>query len=134
MSRGRYTTKQQVAIESYLRDHKGESYTVDMLCSKFIERGISIGKATVYRCLERMLHDEVIIAIPDVDLGCIRYSYIDTKPAAFYLMCNSCHRIQSLHCDEIDRFMDHVACEHQFRPDSQKTIMYGKCNECGNNE
>ncbi len=134
MSRGRYTTKQQVAIESFFRDHKGNSYTVDMLCSELAQKGISIGKATVYRCLERMLDDEIIIAIPDVELGCIRYSFTDSKPAAMYLMCDTCHRIQPLHCEAIDSFINHVANEHEFRPDNQKTIMYGKCNECGDNE
>ncbi len=134
MSRGRYTTKQQVAIESFLKEHVGNSYTVDMLCSELAQKGIPIAKATVYRSLERMLEDQTIIAIPDIEIGCIRYSCTDCEPAEMYLMCNTCHKVKPLHCDAIDKFINHVANEHEFKPDNQKTIMYGKCNECGEDE
>ncbi len=134
MSRGRYTTKQQVAIESFLKDHQGDSYTVDMLCTELEKQGISIGKATVYRCLERLLNDAVIVGVPDIELDSIRYSYINCRPATVYLMCDCCHKIKPLNCKTIDKFISHVADEHNFKLDNQKTIMYGICNECGGNE
>ncbi len=134
MSRGRYQTKQQMAIESFMHEHEGESYTVDMLCSQLAQEGISIGKATVYRSLERMVNDGVLIAVPDVQLGCVRYSCTDSPSASMYLMCDSCHKIKPLECEAIGNFINHVADEHDFIPDSQKTIMYGKCSECGSDE
>ncbi len=134
MARGRYKTKQQESIEEFLKEHAGESYTADKLCSDIACEGITIGKATVYRCLERLLEDGYVIAVPDVDLGSIRYSYTDQDSADMYMMCNICHKVKPLHCEAIDRFMTHVANEHEFRPNSQKTIMYGECKECGDNE
>ncbi len=134
MVRGRYTTKQQIAIETFMQEHEGFSYTVDMLCSELIQKGISIGKTTVYRCLERLVQDQKIIAIPDVSLGCIRYCYANTDPTAMYLMCDDCHRVKPLNCKAINSFISHVADEHEFQPDNQKTIMYGKCRECGKHE
>ncbi len=134
MARGRYTTKQQVAIEAYLKQNKGESYTVDMLCSELSDQGMAIGKATVYRCLERLVSEELLIAVPDVELGCIRYCCIDDKPAVMYLMCDTCHKLKPLYCNAIESFISHVADEHDFRPDNQKTIMYGICKECVSGE
>ncbi len=134
MNRGHYVTKQQIAIETFLRSHEGESFTVDMLCSELSQEGKSIGKATVYRSVERLVEECKAIAIPDVELGCNRYSATEEDSAAMYLMCDSCHKVKPLHCNVIDRFISHVADEHDFLPDNQKTIMYGKCNECGDNE
>ena len=136
--RGKYKTKHHDQLIEYLKTIKGEHFTVEDIHLHSCNSGNNIGTATIYRNLERM-----------VDEGCVNKYIIDPgNPACFeyvnpeehkentcyHLRCEKCGKLIHLHCEEIEEFNNHMFEEHKFRINPMRTVFYGVCEECAEEE
>lgn len=128
--RGRYSTRQQSFVLTFMKNHKGESLTVDEIHSSLIEQGFHVGKTTVYRAIERLAADGVCVQVPDITGGSSRYCCLDTSTPGTCLACLSCHRVYFLMCGGLDEFMHHVWDDHGFEVLPERTVVYGYCKHC----
>lgn len=127
-----YKTKQRSIIENALKSTKGEHITVDGLTSLLLQKGESVGRTTVYRCLEKLAAEgKVRKYIPAAgESAC--YQYIVNKECHehFHLKCENCGRLIHVECKSLDDMCEHVGLEHGFKVDRLKTVIYGLCGEC----
>ncbi len=130
-----YHTRQREQILRYLKSVPGVHTTAGDLCRYFEEQGTPIGKATVYRHLERL-----------VDEGLVNKYHIDSESSAcfefcgetahcehdvcFHCKCEKCGRLIHLHCTELEQVQKHLKEQHQFLLDPLRVVFYGVCEEC----
>ncbi|WP_077609248.1 Fur family transcriptional regulator [Clostridium sp. Marseille-P2415] len=130
--RGRYRTKQQEIILNCLKKQKEVFCTVEQFIECLRRDGIHVGQTTVYRALERLTEDGVVIKIPSVDgsKAQFRYTGEELNSSVGKLVCLKCGCIIPLECSRLDEFSRHIHEEHQFKLDQQHMVLYGCCRKC----
>ncbi len=140
MTRGHYTTRQQLAILDCLKSFEG-FVTVDQVYDRLTAEQIKVGRATVYRFLERLEHEGLAVKCKAADSSHTEYRYVaehshqpdhDCKEdeTTGKLCCISCGKEFLLHCMQLEGFSRHVFNEHGFILQPEKTVFYGKCAAC----
>ena len=134
MSKTTYKTKQQDLLFSYLREMQGKHFTAEDVRAHFESKKISIGIATIYRQLEKLVSDGKIqkYFIDDHSAACFEYSGDACNPneTHAHLKCELCGRLIHLECDELEEFGGHLKAEHGFVINPQRTVFYGLCTDC----
>ncbi len=134
-SRSKYKTKQRELLLRYLETVPGIHVTAGDVCDYLKSQGASIGQATVYRQLEKLVDEGVIqkYVIDGNSAACFEYvepdSHADAK-ICFHCKCEKCGKLIHLHCDELDAIQAHLIAEHHFKLDPIRTVFYGLCEQC----
>ena len=129
-----YRTRQQGALEEYFRANPDVCVTADELYLYFLNRGEKIGKATIYRILDRMVESGSIRKFLSDGGEGASYQCNDGNrgcPTHFHLKCTRCGAVIHMDCDFMEEFNRHIMEHHRFRVDNGRTIIYGLCEECG---
>ena len=129
-----YKTRQREKLLSFLRTTQDEHVTVNEVCGHFQRCGCPIGTATVYRHLERMV-DEGLVSKYQIDANspaCFAYVGQDSHQgeACFHCKCERCGRLIHLHCEELEGLGAHVLVHHGFQINPMRTVFYGLCADC----
>ena len=136
--RSRYNTKQKNEILTYLQKIKGTPVSAVEISDHLEQQGAKVGKATIYRQLER-LQDEGLITkyTADGDRSAY-YEYIGkadcVAAVCYHCKCLRCGDLIHLDCGELAAVNAHLAAEHGFTVDPVKTIIYGLSSRCREEE
>ena len=135
VQRVQYKTKQMNELLSYLKTVQGSHVTVNDICGYFKEKGISVGTTTVYRQLERMVDQGMVVKYAADGMGGACFEYIGEqdphdRPAAYHCKCENCGDLIHLQCDEVANLGQHMLEHHGFEMNSARTIFYGICDSC----
>ena len=131
--RRNYRTRQQESIEKYFRLNPDSCVTADEIYLYFMNAGEKIGKATIYRSLDRMVESGAIKKFLSGGGEGATYQLIDTGNGCdrhFHLKCTCCGAVIHMDCEFMDEFEQHIMEHHRFRVDNGRTIIYGLCEEC----
>ncbi len=137
--RAQYRTKQMEELLSYLKSVKGVHITVKDICSHFQDEGITVGVTTIYRHLDRMVKEGLVAkyVIEGTDSACFEYIGEHEnckKPVCYHCKCEKCGKLIHLQCDEIESLGLHMLENHGFEVNSQRTVFYGICKDCIEND
>lgn len=133
-----YKTKQREELLEYLISVQGRHITVSDIKKNFEDIGNSIGVATIYRQLEKMV-DEGLVTKYVIDANtpaCFEYVAQDPdhdRDVCFHCKCEKCGKLIHLHCEELEEMQGHLKEEHEFRLNPMRTVLYGICSECEKN-
>lgn len=128
-----YKTEQKNIILSYLVKNFDKHLTVDDIVSGIKQEGLSVGKTTVYRYLDRLTESGSIRKFISDDGKSSCYQYTKNQGQCknhYHLKCTSCSRLIHVDCESIDKVFFHMQSEHDFIIDVTRTIFYGICSEC----
>ncbi len=130
--RSEYTTRQREQILQYLKDHAQGHVTAEQLLEHLHQNGHRMGKATVYRTLERLERQN---AVRRYELGgrqgaCYQYIADGGCHHHFHLKCIQCGRLFHVECSLLEETSRHIGREHHFAVDPSKTVFYGRCSRC----
>ena len=128
-----YHTRQQEAISEYFRVNPGNCVTADDIYIYFMSENCKIGKATIYRCLDRLVENGEVKKFLSDSGGCAMYQLIDADNGCdrhFHLKCTACGRIIHMDCAFMNEFEKHISEHHGFKVDNARTVIYGLCGEC----
>ena len=130
-SQSNYKTKQKSLILDCIKLTAGKHFTADDIAEMLDEKGQHVGKATVYRHLDRLLSDgEIKKYTLDGKVGaCYQYSGENTCEH-FHLKCVECGKLIHADCTFLDKLSSHIADEHGFVIDGTRTVFYGRCSQC----
>lgn len=97
------------------------------------ERGCPVGKATVYRHLEKMLHEGSVrkFVLHDGESAC--YQYVGDSADCcnhYHLKCSECGKLLHVECGFLDKVAEHIFEHHGFTLSEENTVLYGVCAEC----
>ena len=133
--KGSYKTKQKEELLAYLKTIPGEHFTAADLCETMRKNGRSIGTATVYRQLERLV-DEGFVNKYFIDEGSSAcFEYMDPSEhrkgaVCYHCKCEKCGKLFHTDCQEVTELQEHFLAEHGFQIDPVRTVFYGICAEC----
>ena len=132
-SRKNYHTRQQEAVAEFFRLNPDVCVTADDIYLYFMKENSKIGKATIYRCLDKLMENGEIKKYLSDSGECAMYQLIDAANGCnrhFHLKCTSCGKIIHLDCGFMNEFEQHISEHHGFRVDNARTVIYGTCEEC----
>ena len=134
MQKAVYKTKQQELLTSYLREMQGKHFTAEDVHAHFEAKNISIGIATIYRQLEKLVNEGKIqkYFIDDHSAACFEYAgdKCNSNEQHFHLKCELCGRLIHLECEELEELGSHLKTEHGFVINPLRTVFYGLCTDC----
>lgn len=137
-NKARYTTKHYAEIAAFLEKMEGNHITAQDVCDHFREEGRPISTTTVYRQLDRLVHEGVVnkYIIDANSPACFEYSGIRNHEhtSCYHCKCEICGKLIHLHCDEIEALCAHMQKEHHFVLNPMRTVFYGICEECAGKE
>ena len=134
-----YNTKHKEELMDFLKTIPGRHVTAGEICSCMKEKGGSIGTATVYRQLEKLVSDGTINKyIIDEGTGAC-YEYIPdsdhcSTENCYHCKCEECGKLIHMSCGEVTGLADHVREHHGFKIDPRRTVFYGICEDCSSKE
>lgn len=131
-----YKTKHQGELIEFLKTIPGRHVTAGEICTCMKNSGSTIGTATVYRQLEKLVSEGTINKYI-VDKGSSAcYEYVPdaehcSTESCYHLKCSSCGKLIHLECHEVSILTGHIKEHHGFTVDPRRTVFYGICSECG---
>ena len=138
MPKAAYKTKQQDLLLSYLRQMQGKHFTAEDVRSHFAKKDITIGIATIYRQLEKLVAEGTIqkYFIDEHSAACFEYSGENCNPEEphFHLKCEICGSLIHMECEEVQELAEHLKSEHGFSLNPYRTVLYGICEICQKNQ
>lgn len=130
-NRAEYKTKQQEKIKKYLSENSNKHLTVQDIHEHFNVAGESIGTATIYRCLDRLVQNKEVQKYTTDSAACYQYIGEDRRVTEhFHLKCTECSELIHMECDFINELGKHIKNEHEFVLNPQRTTFYGVCKKC----
>ena len=129
--RGEYTTRQRALILNFIKESSSH-LTVSDIVDGLKLQNIAIGKATVYRTLEKLCESGMVrkFVIDEKSGACYQYARDAECANHFHLKCIKCGRLIHLSCDFLSKMEEHILSEHNFKVSSGKTVIYGVCYSC----
>lgn len=131
---GTYRTRQREAILQYFKTHPHAHLTAEELCDALRSRGISVGKSTIYRALDRFAEDGIVrrFAASPGEGACYQYAddSSDVCRTHLHLKCNVCGTLFHIECGRLSDLTEHLGMQHNFTVDYAKTVLYGTCEPC----
>lgn len=128
-----YKTRQREQILNCLTENKTKHMTADDIVSWLKERKAEVGKATVYRALDKLIEEGKARKYISEEGKSACYQYVDDKGEChmhFHLKCVECGKLIHLECDYLSDLEQHILKHHKFVVDNTKTVLYGVCEDC----
>lgn len=129
-----YKTRQKEDIINYLKSLGNSHFTAMQIYTHFKNSGNSIGIATIYRFLDKLVLDGHIkkYILDGNSSAFFQFIGMDNskEEVSFHFKCDNCGELIHFECDELKKLYVHFLEKHKFNIDLLKTIYYGYCNKC----
>jgi Fur family ferric uptake transcriptional regulator len=112
----------------------GKHVNINDISEHFRRNGKSVGTATIYRHLDKLVRDGVVAKYVTDNTGSACYEYLDKgschKCDCYHFKCTGCGKLIHLECHEVDNILTHLEQSHGFKIDPVRTVFYGCCSAC----
>lgn len=106
-----------------------DHFSAENLADALKQRGIRVGRATVYRTLALMVSCG-LIREHNFGSGFKTYEKVVDRRHHDHLICEVCGRVTEFEAPDIERLQKEVIDRHHFRARSHKLEIYGLCRDC----
>ena len=107
----------------------GTDFTVEDLWQTLRQAEPGIGRATVYRAVEKLVNRELLTRIEFAD-GTHHYRVCDGNEHHHHLTCTQCHLVIDINiCLPADQFAA-VGKQADFVIEGHALTLFGRCNNC----
>ncbi|MDO5590178.1 MAG: transcriptional repressor [Lachnospiraceae bacterium] len=128
-----YTTKTRTEILEYLKQNWSVTVSVSDIKKHLEEKEIKANTTTIYRYLDKLLAEHVIIKYADKGMERAVYQYSGETGHCvthLHLKCVKCGKIFHLDCGFMDEIRDHLMKNHHFRLLCEGDLLHGICGDC----
>lgn len=127
-------TKQKNEVINFFENNKEKSYTAYDLKK---EIGSTAGLTTIYRILNDLTKENVLVKTPLKDKSGLTYKYNEIeecfkKNHHYHLICDECNKVVHYDDDKISKICKNIQKQSDFKVKEEKIVFYGKCKECEN--
>ena len=132
-----YNTKQGEAVLAYLASVKEMFVTAAQVEEYLQKERIAISRPTVYRQLEKLAKSGRARKHLFDGASVFSFQFVDMdndEQGFYHLKCEVCEEMVDLKCEEVDHVSQHVLEDHAFQINESKTVFYGKCKNCLQND
>lgn len=127
-----YNTRQSADILSYVISCQNEFITAGQISEHLKNLGKNIGLTTIYRHLDKLESAGKVRRYVIDGVSCASYQYVGGSGEKDHLRlkCESCGGLFNVECDFADELERHFAADHRFIVNTDKIVLYGKCERC----
>ncbi|MFT4145842.1 MAG: transcriptional repressor [Mobilitalea sp.] len=127
-----YKTKSKNRIIEFFKENKGKVVSAAEV-HNFLNQENKVDLATIYRNLDKMTVDGLLMKYKDSHEDKAVYQYVedgDNCHEHLHMQCVKCGDVKHLECDFMMEIKEHLGSHHQFGLQCSKSILYGLCNNC----
>ena len=132
--KARYQTRQRKALLNYLQGLGSQHFTAVQAKAYLDEQGISVGAATIYRYLDRLVQEGVVrkYMLGISESACYEYVGENCREGTdhFHMKCEACGVLMHMDCAALQTIRMHLQEHHGFKWNAGKTVFYGLCAQC----
>ena len=126
----RSTTARQAIARGLIRLGKsGAAFTTDDLIQRLHRSHPRIGRATVYRSIEKLVKMKVLDRIDFTD-GTHSFRLCSSGGHHHHLACTSCHRVVDMDFCLDQGTMESIGREKGFTIEDHSITLFGLCKDC----
>ena len=126
-----YKTRQRECILECIRKKADAYITIAQLSEELEKQGRKVGLTTIYRTLDKLEQEHAIAKISIDGVGATCYRILPQKNDVFFSMkCEKCGNVININCSELSHLYSHVSNEHHIAINPGKTMFYGICESC----
>ncbi len=128
----RYNTQQKKLLIDFLRANKEQSFSADEIALK-----ISVGKSTIYRLITELAANGMVKKFNREGERGFFYQFINDDGECdchFHMKCTDCGKILHMAEKASEDIINDIFAKESFVADKSRTIIFGKCFECGTQE
>lgn len=135
MTKKSYQTKQRDEVLRCIKSFGDGHFTAADVANRLLSEGSAVGRATVYRTIDRMAESGELrkYVVDGTTAACYQWAESPEESPChehFHLKCERCGRLIHVECDELSRIAMHMKEDHGFAIDHAKTVFYGRCEDC----
>jgi Fur family ferric uptake transcriptional regulator len=119
----RMTGQREVLVRTIAS--KASPFAPEGLVDELRSRGV--GRATVYRALERL---ELVGVLERIHVGACRGYTVCTPGHHHHLVCGSCHGVVEIEAGDVEREIQNLAARLHFRLEAHVLEFAGQCSDC----
>ncbi len=132
--RSTYDTHGRTEILECLGASPQTHFTASELHSRLKDLGAAVSLATVYRQLDKLVSEGLVVRFTPEGEKSACFQLLDTseccKDHCYHLKCEQCGKLIHINCHEVTRLEEHMLSEHGFAVDAGRTVFYGLCSDC----
>ena len=128
-----YKTKLKSLILGAFKDRSDGLMSASDVYKELTERGVSLNLTTVYRNLDAMTEDGVLMRFSEEGTGRKTYKYSGEGGGCrghLHLKCTDCGEIIHLDCHFMHEIEAHTKAAHGFSISCEQSILLGVCEKC----
>ena len=131
-----YKSKHREEILAVLKESEGGHMTAGQVMDRLKEKGITIGVATIYRQLDRLVEEGAVnkYMVDAVTGACYEFKEgCGADPVYVHGKCEKCGKVVHLKRSMIEAAMRSLSGEEGgsgFELDPARTLFYGICGDC----
>ena len=133
--RASYKTKHRDQILKILQEHEREHMTAGQVLDELRARGVSIGVATIYRQLDRLVEEGAVnkYMVDAVTGACYEFKGEHGAQSAYvHGKCEKCGKVVHIERRTMEAAMQNLSGggDSGFELDCARTLFYGICRDC----
>ena len=128
-----YSTKARKYISDFLEDRGENTASAADIINYLKVKGISVDPATVYRCLNRLCSERLVLKITEEKTKKSLYRFIGGERNCdehIHIKCTRCGRVMHLECSFMQDIKEHLLKSHGFALRCDGSVLYGLCGDC----
>ena len=130
----RYNTTGRRKLVAFFEAHADRQYSVEEIYAAMTADGEIVGKSSLYRLLEALQSEGVLRKFRENEQSAAAFQYVGSDADCgqhLHLKCDVCGRLIHLECSMSRELVAHILMEHGFRIDSKRSVIWGRCQQCG---
>jgi len=133
MEKSRYNSRGKQLVLNYFIENPDKMLSTEDVYNALIQQHDSINLTTVYRNLEKLVDENLIMAFVSDDRKKSTYKFVGEQSSCndhLHLLCTECGKVIHLDCNFMDEIAAHISDKHDFDLKCSNSIIYGICKEC----
>lgn len=137
LKRQNYNTKARRYILDFLETQQEKTVSAADIISYLEENSISVNPATVYRYLNKLSDERMVLKFTGDEPQKSVYQFIGRSKKCeehIHVKCVRCGKLLHLECGFMHDIEEHLYSDHGFTLQCEGSILYGVCGECRKKE
>lgn len=132
-----YHTKTGQLIEEYIRNNAEHSFSAAELHNYFEEQGISINMVTIYRNLDKLTENSLLIKYKSASSDAYLYQYAGNEGGChkhLHMQCKECNKVIHVENEAAEKLVNQLSDEYGFNIEFSSSSLSGVCRDCKNRQ
>lgn len=128
-----YSTKSKETIMRYIQENKERRFRAQDVHRHIQEHGGSTNLTTIYRNLERLTEQHVLMKTRAAGDDSFSYQYLEPKGSCdhhLHMQCSCCGKVIHLECGFMSEIQQHLQAHHGFELECTTSVLSGICDRC----